>query len=83
MENDLRKWLKSSFDVNLEHLEIFNFEKTGRGVKCKRDIKANESIIKLPLECLMTVKNYVKWISEWKNYEIISILITTNCLSCF
>jgi len=54
---ELKKWLRSEFGVsNLEHLEISYFENTGRGVKSCHDIESNETIIKLPLNCLMTGK---------------------------
>jgi hypothetical protein len=52
---DLKKWLRSEFGVsNLEHLEISYFKNTGRGIKSCQDIESNETIIKLPLTCLMT-----------------------------
>ena len=39
---------------NLEHLEIFDFEKTGRGVKTKKIIKKGDSILKIPIDLFMT-----------------------------
>ena len=65
---DIKNWLTHEKDLDLSHLEIFNFEKTGRGVKATRDILENEEIISIPYEILITKDFCTKNVEELKKW---------------
>ena len=46
------------FDVDLAHLEVSEFEGTGRGVRALKDIKKGELIISMPIGSLITRKEF-------------------------
>ena len=63
---DIRKWLIQKKHVELSHLQISNFERTGRGVKSTKDILENEQIISIPSDLLITKDYCTKNIEELK-----------------
>ena len=65
---DIKNWLTHEKDLDLSHLEIFNFEKTGRGVRATRDILENEEIISIPYEILITKDFCTKNVEELKKW---------------
>ena len=65
---DIKNWLTNEKNLELSHLEIFNFEKTGRGVRATRDILENEEIISIPYEILITKDFCTKNVEELKKW---------------
>ena len=65
---DIKNWLTNEKNLDLSHLEIFNFEKTGRGVRATRDILENEEIISIPYEILITKDFCSKNVEELKKW---------------
>ena len=65
---DIKNWLTNEKNLDLSHLEIFNFEKTGRGVRATRDILENEEIISIPYEILITKDFCTKNVEELKKW---------------
>ena len=54
---DLFRQLKKDFGWrNDNKLSICNFQQTGRGLFARKSIKENETLISLPLDCLITLK---------------------------
>jgi ATP-binding cassette subfamily B (MDR/TAP) protein 7 len=55
IHHDLYKFLSAKGWTNENRLTVSSFPNTGRGLYAKHDLKENDLIIRLPLECLMSI----------------------------